>query len=180
MGRYQKSKPSKKIRARLEEQTKKRRESWRQGQIQVQKETIETLALGVEELVEKVEEKEKELGETVDHKIELSEVAMDLDEAVGKLSKNLSQEQQRSRDIGDQGLRSFNRVVYEKAALTEQVRVLQYRMAQKDEVVEQQGRDLEDLRSLVGAQNATIRQLGGNVYGGNNRRSNNRGRRGAN
>lgn len=103
MGRYQKSKPSKKVRAKIEKIREERRQRWQQQQQQPQQKIIE-------QLEEKVEEKEKELEERMEHEIELSEKILVLEEKEAVLQKGLSKERRMigiQCDIAAQGRRQI-------------------------------------------------------------------------
>src|SRR5437016_3840516 len=85
MGRYQKSKPSKKVRAKTKKIREERHQRWQQQQQQPQQKIIE-------QLEEKVKEKEKELEERMEHEIELSEKTLVLEKKKAVLQKHLSKE----------------------------------------------------------------------------------------
>jgi len=169
MGRYQKSQPSKKVRAKLEQKKLERRERQRQRRLRSQEETLETLALGVEELVGQLEDKEKEMVEVIDHEIELSEEVMDLDNKFEELQgrveqdKNLNKYRNEALRMQDRlGLTALQR---ENTGLRERIRVLQSASNTRDDMIRSQGRQLEELRSLNRAQVATIRMLRGGRRG---------------
>ena len=103
MGRYQKSKPSKKARAKIEKIREERRQRWQQQQQQPQQKIIELLE-------EKVKEKEKELEERMKHEIELSEKILVLEEKEAVLQKSLLKERRMigiQCDIAAQGHRQI-------------------------------------------------------------------------
>jgi hypothetical protein len=171
MGRYQKSRPSKKVQAKHEQKKLERRERQRQRRLQSQEEVIETLALGVEELVGQIEDKTKEMVEVVDHEIELSEDVMDLDTKLEELQKKVEQDKNLNKYRGE-ALRMQDRLDLEalkkgNTGLKERLRVAQSSLGIKDDMVRSQGRELEELRSLNRAQEATIRVLRGNRRGNN-------------
>jgi len=96
MGRYQKSKPSKKVRAKTEQKQEERRQQAQQKMI--------------EQLEEKVKEKEKELEERIEHEIELSEKILVLEEKEVLLQEGLSKERRMIGIQCDMAARAYHQV----------------------------------------------------------------------
>jgi chromosome segregation ATPase len=155
MGRYQKSKPFKKVHVKTEKIRKERQQRWQHKQQQVQEEVIETLALGVEELVVKMEEKEKELVEVVDHEIELAEEVMNLEGKREGLQKDLGRER-RWNEVQKNTVAQEHRQVSEKSKEIESMRIS---VANRDDHIRVYQESIRNLREQVGDRDREIREL---------------------
>ena len=155
MGRYQKSKPSKKVRAKTEKIREERHQRWQQQQQQAQEETIETLALGVEELVVKLEEKEKELEEVMDHEIELAEEVMILDGKKEGLQVELTREKKWNEVQRDIAAKERHRAYQ----LDNELRSMRTSISNRDDHINTYRESIRSLREQVGERDRQIREL---------------------
>lgn len=145
MGRYQKSRPSKKVRAKTEQKKEERRQEWQQKHQQ----NI------IEQLKEKVEEKEKELKERMEHEIELSEKILVLEEKEEVLHESLSKQ---TRMVGihcDIAARRRHQV----GQLEGELYTMKCSVGSKDNQLRAQRESIKNLRDQVGEKDREIGEL---------------------
>jgi chromosome segregation ATPase len=165
MGCYQKSRPSKKAQAKHSKIIKERHQKYIQRQQQQQEETIETLASGVEELVVKLEEKEKELNEVMEHEIELSENMMSLEGVSEGLKKDVGRER-RWAEVREQVIREERLKVTE---MEKEIKKLKWdsriSIKNRDDYIKTLQESIRGLRVQVEEKNRELENLRGRLQG---------------
>jgi chromosome segregation ATPase len=163
MGRYQKSRPSKKAQAKHAQIIKERHQKYVQRQQQQQEEIIETLASGVEELVVRLEEKEKELNEVMEHEIELSEEVMGLEGVSEGLIKDVGRER-RWAGVREQVIREEHKKVHE---MEKEIKKLKWdsriSIKNRDDYIKTLQESIRGLRAQVEEKNRELENLRGRV-----------------
>jgi len=141
MGRYQKSRPSKKVRAKTEQKKEERRQQAQQKMI--------------EQLEEKVKEKEKELEERMEHEIELSEKILVLEEKEVVLQEGLSKERRMIGIQCDMAARAHHQVYQ----LEGELHTIRFSLHNKNNQLDAQRESIRNLRDQLRAKDREIGEL---------------------
>ena len=141
MGRYQKSKPSKKVRAKTEQKKEERHQQAQQKMI--------------EQLEEKVKEKEKELEERMEHEIELSEKILVLEEKEVVLQEGLSKERRMIGIHVDMATRAHHQIYQ----LEGELHTIRFSLSNKNNQLNAQRESIRNLRDQLRAKDSEIGEL---------------------